>query len=73
MAAYPELLGLDHMRGNCLASEAALSSEPLQQNISLQMTPSGLCSGTGAGGVWDTVLCLTEPSGHHLGLSFLIC
>lgn len=58
---------------NCLISEAILSPEPLQQNISLQKTPSGLRSGTGAGGVCDTVLCLMEPSGHHLGLSFLIC
>lgn len=63
-----EVVGL-----NCLTSEAILSPEPLQQNISLQMTPSGLCSGTGARGVWDTILCLTEPSGHHLGLSCLIC
>lgn len=34
---------------NCLTSEAILSPEPLQQNISLQKTPSGLCSGTGVG------------------------
>lgn len=34
---------------NCLTSEAILSPEPLQQNISLQKTPSGLCPGTGVG------------------------
>lgn len=52
---------------NCLTSEAILSPEPLQQNISLQKTPSGLCSGTGVVVFFDgTFWASPGPQFPHL-------